>query len=81
MDPEGVLLNIETPGPSSFWELPEGTTLSIVRSSGRSIRDEGRLSDDGSPTRGNSRTAPHWPQRTAWAGFSPLQEGQIMIEC
>jgi hypothetical protein len=28
---------------------------------------------------GDSKTAPQFPQRTAWAEFSVLHEGQIMI--
>jgi len=98
MDPEGVLLNIDTSGPSWAREPAEAATLSILRSSWRSNRDDGRLPDDwfslsplprdasgtwlsiALPAFEGSRTAPQWPHWTASAGFSTLQEGQIMIE-
>src|SRR5579859_7059002 len=97
-DPEGVLLNIDTPGSSWLREPADGAPLSIVRSAPRSKRGAGWLPDDdfgcclpfkNAPpsllplslsTLGRSRASPQRWQRTASAGFSPLQEGQIMIE-
>ena len=46
-DPEGVLLNIDTPGSSWLREPTEGAALSIVRSASRSKRGDGWLPDDG----------------------------------
>src|SRR5450432_3715710 len=44
--PEGVLLKIETPGPSSFRAWPGPGAFSMVRSPW-ALRGVGRLSDDG----------------------------------